>query len=98
MTDAWISVKEALFDLDFPATKQNIVEHVRQRGVDERALKLVRGLPPETYRNISEVRSGVQLNMAADEGVTPSDKALKAREGNLHPHRQLVAEHLRDTE
>jgi hypothetical protein len=94
---SWTDVAEALSDLDFPATKEDIVEHVRRRGAPEPVQRLLRGLPVETYRNISEVRAAAPPDPAVDEGLSPSDRARKAR-GRHTPHGRLVAEHLRDTE
>lgn len=89
----WRSVAEALNDLDFPATRQEIVDHALDKRADHQALRLLRGLPVETYRNISEVRSSVPLDPGADDGRTPAERADQARSG--HSHR--IAEHLRRT-
>ena len=64
-TTAWATVQEVLNDLDFPATKQEIVEHAE--GRDEGAVKLLRALPLATYQNISDIRSSVRLDPAVDE-------------------------------
>jgi|SRR4051812_20415404 hypothetical protein len=87
----WTAVAEALNDLDFPATKQQIVDHALDKRADHDALRLLRGLPVETYRNISEIRSSVPLDPAADDGLSAGDKALRARSS----HSSRVAEHLR---
>lgn len=88
---SWADVQEVLSDLDFPATKEEIVQHAK-RAHHERASKLLRALPLATYQNISEIRSSVPLDPAADEGQTASRKAEQAR--SEHSHR--IAEHLRD--
>jgi hypothetical protein len=87
---AWAGVAEASADLDFPATKDQIVAHARQRRAPPDADRLLRGLPLATYRNISEVRSSVPLDPAVDERQTAADKAKQARAKT-----QGVAEHLR---
>jgi hypothetical protein len=86
----WTGLQEALTDLDFPADKWRLVEHVQAHTGDPEVRRLVRGLPLATYRNISEVRSSVDLRPATEE--VPDDRLLasKARWG---PER--VAEHLR---
>jgi hypothetical protein len=64
MTSATFSeVQDLLEDLDFPAEKDHIVAHAEARGAagDSPALKALRALPPEVYRDISEVRSSVVL-------------------------------------
>lgn len=92
---SWAQVTEALVDLDFPATKDEIVKHVEHRdGRSQPALGMLRALPLGTYRNISEIRSSVPLDTAAEEGQTPARQAEQAR--SHHTHR--IAEHLRAPE
>lgn len=57
-------VQELLEDLDFPADKATIVEHATQRAgsADTAAVRTLRAMPLATYRNISEVRSSVDLS------------------------------------
>ncbi len=58
----WDRVQEALNDLDFPAAKDDIVAHAQERGGDGDVLKMLRAIPVDTYRNISELRSSVRLD------------------------------------
>ncbi|MFC0531271.1 DUF2795 domain-containing protein [Phytohabitans kaempferiae] len=88
----WNDVRDALTDLDFPADKEQIVAHAEGRGAAAEALRLVRGLPLQTYRNISEIRSSVPLDPADDDRQTVDQKARRARS----PHTHRIAEHLRD--
>ncbi|MEV6851448.1 DUF2795 domain-containing protein [Actinoplanes sp. NPDC051411] len=65
MTSANFSeVQTLLEDLDFPAERDHIVAHAEARGApaDSPAVKALRALPPDVYRDISEVRSSVALN------------------------------------
>jgi hypothetical protein len=66
MTTQWAHVQEALSDLDFPATKEEIVRHAEGYG-DGTAVRLLRAMPLATYRNISEIRSSVRLDPAEDD-------------------------------
>jgi hypothetical protein len=86
----WSAVAEALDDIEFPADKEQIVRHAEARGAPPEGMRLLRGLPVATYRNISEVRSSVPIDPAADEGQTATDKAQQARE-----RQSRAAEHLR---
>lgn len=86
-------VQRVLDDLDFPATKEQIVRHAEARDGDGGAVRMLRALPLATYRNISEIRSSVPLDPAADDGLTPSDEATRARTSRGH---RVVAEHLRE--
>jgi hypothetical protein len=93
----WADVAEALNDLDFPATKDDVVEHARRRGAPEPVQRLLRGLPWETYANMSEIRRAGPPDPAVDEGLSNSTRAAKAR-GRRHPHGRRVAEYIRDTD
>jgi hypothetical protein len=54
-------VELALNDLDFPASKQQIVEHVERRGGSDPVLRAVRALPLADYSNVDEVKRGMPL-------------------------------------
>lgn len=98
MIDArWSDVAAALDDLDFPASKDDVVDHVRRRQAPAAVQRLLRGLPVETYANMSEIRRAAPPDPAVDEELSPSQQAAKAR-GRRDPHRGRVAEHLRDVE
>ena len=87
----WAGMQEALRDLDFPADKDAILEHVLEYTSDRGVLRLARTLPPEMYRNMSEVRSSVRLDPSVEEGRTDARRAAQARSGNRH-----IAEYLRE--
>ncbi|HEX7744398.1 MAG TPA: DUF2795 domain-containing protein [Micromonosporaceae bacterium] len=93
----WADVAEALNNLDFPATKDDIVEHARQRGAPEPVQRLLRGLPWETYANMSEIRRAAPPDPAVDDGLGASELARKRR-GRHHPHGRRIAEYIRDTD
>jgi Protein of unknown function (DUF2795) len=92
MDEEFAHVRKALEDVDFPASKEQLVEHTQQRGADPVAMRLLKGLPPEIYSYMSEVRRSVPLDPAADDGQTPARKAEQARS----PHSRHIAEHLRE--
>jgi hypothetical protein len=93
----WADVAEALNDMDFPATKQDIVEHVRRRGAPEPVQRLLRSMPVETYANISEIRRSAPPAPVIDEGLSASEQPRKERKRRT-AHGRLVAEHIRDTD
>ncbi len=86
----WTGLQEALADLDFPADKWRLVEHVQAHTGDPAVQKLARGLPLAIYRNISEIRSSVDLKPATEEVPDHRILATKARAGS-----ERVAQHLR---
>jgi hypothetical protein len=61
--DTFAEVQTLLEDLDFPADKERIVAHATGRGGPESsaAVRALRAMPLATYRNISEIRSSVDL-------------------------------------
>ncbi len=61
--DTFAEVQDLLNDLDFPADKDDIVAHATRRGgsADSAAVRALRAMPLATYRNMSEVRSSVDL-------------------------------------
>jgi Protein of unknown function (DUF2795) len=90
---SWAQVEEAINDLDFPVTKDEIVTYAEQYG-DWDVVRLFRALPIATYRNKAEVRASVRLDPAEGEGQTPS---LKAEHARSH-HSNKIAEHLREVD
>jgi uncharacterized protein DUF2795 len=56
-------IQDLLDDLDFPADKDQIVDHAESRGGghDSPAVKALCAMPVATYRKISEIRSSVDL-------------------------------------
>lgn len=62
-SDTFSEVQALLEDLDFPADKEHIVAHAEARGAaaDSRAVKALMAMPPDLYRDISEIRSSVGL-------------------------------------
>ena len=90
---SWAQVQEALSDLDFPASKDEIVTYAEQYG-DWEAVRVVKALPIATYRNMNDLRASVRLDPAEDEGLTPS---LKAEHARAH-HSNKIAEYLREVD
>jgi len=88
---SWAQVEEAISDLDFPVTKDEIVTYAEQYG-DWNVVRLFKALPIATYRSVAELRASVRLDPAEDEGLTPSIKAEHARSH----HSNKIAEYLRE--
>ncbi|MGC9667197.1 DUF2795 domain-containing protein [Planosporangium sp. 12N6] len=83
-------VRPYLKDVDFPASRDEIVEAARKLGASEDVVKALRGMPPVDYHNKEEVLRSAKTEIAEE---TPAEKAEKARD---HKH-QRVAEYLRRT-
>lgn len=54
-------IRRALGDVDFPASKEALVEHAERSGADEESLRALRALPLGDYRNPEEVLRSVPL-------------------------------------
>jgi hypothetical protein len=56
----WAAVARTLQGFDFPAGRQDIINHVRQRDPDGHTVRLVTALPRGVvYRNIVDVREEI---------------------------------------
>ena len=82
-------VQAALDDLDYPASKEEIVRHAEHKGAEEAVLKALRALPLADYASREELARSVGTVDARRQD--PSEKAVRARD-TAH---QQVAEHLR---
>ncbi|GLY49883.1 DUF2795 domain-containing protein [Lentzea sp. NBRC 102530] len=82
-------IVDALNDVDFPAGKEQLVEHAENKEAGEDVLRALRGLPPADYENENEVVRSVRIDPA--EGRPESERAVQAREARKH-HTHL-AEH-----
>lgn len=87
-------VQDALLDVDYPATKDELLAAAERRGADDDALRALRALPPVDYGNEGEVLRSIGIHPAEQAGQKPSDKGPGRRE---HAHRGL-AEHMKDVE
>jgi len=54
-------IRAALNTVDFPASKQALVEHAERGGADDDTVKALRALPLGDYRNHEEVLRSVPL-------------------------------------
>ncbi|WP_019632078.1 DUF2795 domain-containing protein [Actinomadura atramentaria] len=85
-------IKGVLDDMDFPAAKDDLVAHARERGADEPQLKALRALPLGDYDNLAEVLRSVPVDPAPDRSGT-----VRAEQERFHRHPDL-AEHERMAE
>ncbi|MGV9573167.1 DUF2795 domain-containing protein, partial [Streptomyces nigra] len=60
-------VVEALKDVDFPATKDELVEAARRTGGGSKeVVAALRAIPPDEYANKDEVARSVRVDPASD--------------------------------
>jgi uncharacterized protein DUF2795 len=86
-------IRSVLNDLDFPASKEQVVEHARRASTSgsdaERALA---ALPVGEYANVGEVLRSVPVDPA------PERTESERMEQHLQHRKPLLAEHMRDSE
>ncbi|WP_131590570.1 DUF2795 domain-containing protein [Mycolicibacterium setense] len=68
-------LRDCLYDVDFPADKDQIV-NVAMKNACEDAARALRAMPPETYANMAEVLASVSLS---DGNIDDGDKAAVRR-------------------
>jgi hypothetical protein len=86
-------LRTLLNDLDYPASKQDIVDQAERHGVKDETLRAVRALPPVDYRNDAEVLRSVAADPVEVAGQTAANRAHQRRH-HTHPG---LAEHMKDT-
>jgi len=95
---AHVTVDEVLHvlrDVDFPATKDELVKAARAEGASEEVLRALRAIPPVEYRNRTEVARSVPTDLAAELGFGPGQRYEAMREGHRH-HPQRFSAYSRD--
>jgi hypothetical protein len=53
------AVHEVLNDLDYPATKEQVVEHAERRSADDEVLRALRALPLGDYESREDITKGL---------------------------------------
>jgi hypothetical protein len=74
-SSGWASVAETLHDLEFPATRQQIVDHALDKRADHDVLRLIRDLPIETYPDVATVCTTVAASTGALAGLERRHRA-----------------------
>jgi hypothetical protein len=82
-------VRKALTNVDFPASRDAIVQEAERDGAPEDVVKALRAMPPVDYANKDEVIRSAHTDAAP--GRDPGARAAQLREGN-----QRIAAHERD--
>lgn len=75
---------DCLINVDYPADKDHLLRTAAGNGCDEQTIRALRAIPPETYRNFSEVLASVPL---AEDRLSDAEKALAHR---VHRHPRLA--------
>jgi hypothetical protein len=84
-------VLHALRDVDFPATKEQLIEAAQAARAPEEVLRALRAIPPVEYRNRAEVGRSVPADLVAELGISPGQRFAQLREAHRHGPQPLSA-------
>ena len=84
-------IRVALSSIDYPASKQAIVEHARRHGATPEAERALSALPLATYGNLAEVLRSVTVEPAPER--SESERVYQHR----HHRKAGLAEHMRES-
>lgn len=54
-----VQLQKHLKGVDYPATKQDLINHVKEKGVDEDAISALEKLPDREFKNPIEVSQAI---------------------------------------
>ncbi len=54
-----VQLQKHLKGVDYPATKQDLIDHVKQKGADEEAISALDKLPDREFKNPIEVSQAI---------------------------------------
>ena len=59
MTRSAAHIAESLKGIDFPANKDNVVEHARKNKAEDEVLDVLQNLPEQEYGTMADVMKGM---------------------------------------
>ncbi len=68
-------VKRALKNVDFPATKEELIRAAEAVGAPDNVIAALRAVPPEEYANRAEVARSIPTDPTADLDLSPAQRA-----------------------
>ena len=89
-------VKRALNNVDFPATKEELIRAAEAAGAPGNVVAALRAIPPEEYANRAEVARSIPTDPTADLDLSPAQRAEQGRETRHRRHPQRLSEHMRE--
>lgn len=54
-----VEVEKSLKGIDFPAKRQDLLNHAKQRGADQEVLETIENLPEEDYNTAADVTKAI---------------------------------------
>lgn len=66
MSTSRSALEDGLFDADFPASKQQLVDRAQRNNADADTLAELSGMPPVRYERLADVLASVRLDDDSD--------------------------------
>jgi hypothetical protein len=82
-------VLKALRNVDFPASKEELIQVAIRAGAPEEVIHALRAIPPEQYASRAEVARSVPVDIAEELGLSPAQVAEQAREQHRYGPQHL---------
>lgn len=73
-------LKAALDDVDYPATKEQLLARAESNKADEDTIKALRSVQNVSYGNFGDVAGAIPMAPGAEYGQSDSDKAQQDRQ------------------
>ena len=54
-----VEVEKSLKGIDFPAKREDLVQHAKQHGADQEVLETIKNLPEDEFRNAADVTKAI---------------------------------------
>lgn len=54
-----LEIQQELQELDYPASKQDLIKHAEEKGAGERVRSLLERLPEQEYKTINEISQAI---------------------------------------
>ena len=86
MPVTYAAVRAALADVDYPASKDDLLAAVRRNNADGDIERALRAVPPEEYRNLEEVLRST----GTDDEAAELSARLRAPRRREHTHPGLA--------
>lgn len=75
-------LRAALSEVDYPASKDELVGYAQRAGADEQTVRALRAMPPVDYTNFDEVSGSVPQQHDKSEASTPIGEEIGENRGS----------------
>ncbi len=75
-------LRAALAEVDYPASKDELVDSAQRAGADEQTVQALRAMPPVDYGSFDEVSGSVPMEHDKSEASTPIGEEIGENRGS----------------